>query len=364
MFFIEKSADIKQAVNDLILSKTFDNGMICASEQAVIIEDCIYEDVVGLMKDYICYFVNSHEKELLEKTVINLEHNSVNPNVVGQSPYKIAQMAGFEVPKDTKMIVAEIEGIGIEYPLSKEKLSPVLACIRVNNAEEGIQRTIEMTEYGGLGHSAVIHSNNDNIVLEFSKKVRTGRLLVNSPATHGAIGDIYNVNTPSLTLGCGSMGNNSTTDNVSSVNLINLKKVARRRVNMQWFKVPERIYHEVGSTQYLEKLPDVERVMIVTDRVMSKLGYVDKITYHLRKRRNPVIIDIFEDVEVDPSVDTVLNGAEAMRKFNPDTIIALGGGSAIDAAKGMWLFYENPESSFNDLRLKFMDIRKMRGTII
>ncbi len=356
--FIEKSADIKQAVNDLILSKTFDNGMICASEQAVIVEDAIYEDVVGLMKAYNCYFVNAQEKELLEKTVINLENNSVNPNVVGQSPYKIAQMAGFEVPKDTKMLVAEIEGIGIEYPLSKEKLSPVLACIKVNNALEGIQRSIEMTEYGGLGHSAVIHSNDDDVILEFSKKVRTGRLLVNAPATHGAIGDIYNVNTPSLTLGCGSMGNNSTTDNVSSVNLINLKKVAKRRVNMQWFKVPERIYHEVGSIQYLEKLPDVERVMIVTDRVMAKLGYVDKIEYHLRKRRNPVMIDIFEDVEVDPSVDTVLNGAEAMRKFNPDTIIALGGGSAIDAAKGMWLFYENPESNFNDLRLKFMDIRK------
>ncbi|MDK2564641.1 bifunctional acetaldehyde-CoA/alcohol dehydrogenase [Romboutsia sedimentorum] len=356
--FIEKTADIKQAVNDLILSKTFDNGMICASEQAVIVEEGIYDEVVGLMKGYNCYFVNAKEKTLLEKTVINPETNSLNPNIVGQSPYKIAQMAGFEVPKDAKMLVAEIGGVGHDHPLSKEKLSPVLACIKVKDAKEGVQRCVDMTEFGGLGHSAVIHSNDDAVILEFSNRVRTGRLLVNAPSTHGAIGDIYNVNTPSLTLGCGSMGNNSTTDNVSAVNLINVKKVTKRRVNMQWFKVPERIYHEAGSIQYLEKLPNVERVMIVTDRMMVQLGYVEKLEYHLRKRRNPVMIDVFADVEPDPSVDTVLNGAEAMRKFKPDTIISLGGGSAMDAAKGMWLFYENPEADFEDLRLKFMDIRK------
>ena len=356
--FIEKSADIKQAVNDLILSKSFDNGMICASEQAVIVEECIYKEVVDLMKSFNCYFTNNKEKELLEKTVINPETKSLNPNIVGQSPYTIAKMAGFEIPKDTKVLVAEIGGVGMNHPLSKEKLSPVLACIKVKDAKEGIQRAVDMVEFGGLGHSAVIHSNNDDIILEFSTKVRAGRLLVNAPSTHGAIGDVYNVNKPSLTLGCGSMGNNSTTDNVSATNLINVKKVAKRRINMQWFKVPERIYHEVGSIQYLEKLPDVERVMIVTDRMMVELGYVAKLEYQLRKRRNPVLIDIFADVEPDPSVDTVLNGAEAMRKFKPDTIIALGGGSAMDAAKGMWLFYENPQADFNDLRLKFMDIRK------
>ncbi len=356
--FIEKSADVKQAVNDLILSKTFDNGMICASEQAVIVEEAIYNEVVDLMKGYKCHFVNKKEKELLEKTVINPETKTLNPDIVGQSPYTIAKMAGFEVDKDTKILVAEIAGVGADHPLSKEKLSPVLACIKVKDAKEGIQRAVDMVEFGGLGHSAVIHSNNDDVILEFSTRVRAGRLLVNAPSTHGAIGDIYNVNKPSLTLGCGSMGNNSTTDNVSATNLINVKKVAKRRINMQWFKVPERIYHEVGSIQYLEKLPDVERVMIVTDRMMVELGYVAKLEHHLRKRRNPVLIDIFADVEPDPSVDTVLNGAESMRKFKPDTIIALGGGSAMDAAKGMWLFYENPEADFTDLRLKFMDIRK------
>ena len=194
--------------------------------------------------------------------------------------------------------------------------------------------------------------------MQFSNKVKTGRILINTPSSQGAIGGIYNSNTPSLTLGCGSMGNNSTTDNISAINLINLKKVTKRTVSMQWFKVPERIYHEMGSIQYLEKLPKSERTMIITDRTMEDLGYVEKIEYRLRKRRNPVMIERFTGVEVDPSVKTVLDGAQEMIKFKPDTIIALGGGSVIDAAKGMWLFYENPQVNFEDLRLKFMDIRK------
>ena len=357
--YIEKTADIKQAVNDLILSKTFDNGMICASEQAVIIDEEIYDDVVDLMKAYNCYFVNKEEKKLLEGLVINKETCTINANIVGQSAYKIAEMAGIKnAPKDAKILVAELEGVGYDYPLSKEKLSPVLACYKVKGYKEGIEKCVEMTEFGGLGHSAVIHSNNDDIILEFGKKVRTGRLLVNAPSTHGAIGDIYNVNIPSLTLGCGSMGNNSTTDNVSAVNLINVKKVTMRRNNMQWFRIPERVYHEFGSVSYLEKMADTNRVMIVTDRMMVQLGYVDKLIYHLRKRTNPVMIEVFSDVEPDPSVETVLNGANVMRQFKPDTIIALGGGSSMDAAKGMWLFYENPEVDFDDLRLRFMDIRK------
>ena len=357
--YIEKSADIKQAVNDLILSKTFDNGMICASEQAVIIDEEIYDDVVALMKSYDCYFVNKEEKKLLEGLVINKETCTINANIVGQSAYKIAEMAGIKnAPKNSKILVAELEGVGHDYPLSREKLSPILACYKVKGYKEGIQKCVEMTEFGGLGHSAVIHSNNDDIILEFGEKVRTGRLLVNAPSTHGAIGDIYNVNMPSLTLGCGSMGNNSTTDNVSAVNLINVKKVTMRRNNMQWFRIPERVYHEFGSVSYLEKMANTNRVMIVTDRMMVQLGYVDKLTYHLRKRNNPVMIEVFADVEPDPSVETVLNGANVMRQFKPDTIIALGGGSSMDAAKGMWLFYENPEVDFDDLRLRFMDIRK------
>lgn len=356
--YIEKSADIRQAVTDLILSKTFDNGMICASEQAVIIDEDVYNEAVNLMKHYKCYFVKKDEIAKLESAVLNADKTAVNAAIVGQSAYKIASLAGISVPEDTKILVAELDGVGPENPLSREKLSPVLACFKVKNSMEGIQRAVEMTEFGGLGHSAVIHSNNDDVILDFSMKVRVGRLVVNAPSTHGAIGDLYNNKIPSLTLGCGSMGNNSTTDNVSAANLINIKKVAKRRVNMQWFKIPEKIFHEFGSVQYLSAMEDIERVVIVTDKMMFDLGYVEKVMYHLRKRTNPVTIKIFSDVEPDPSVETVMAGAELMRKFKPDTIIALGGGSAMDAAKGMWLFYEHPETSFDGLRLKFLDIRK------
>ena len=356
--YIERTADIRQAVNDLILSKTFDNGMICASEQAVIIDEEIYDNVVNLMKNYNCYFLNKSEIDKLQKLVIMDEKCSINPEIVGRTAYDIGKMAGIDVPEDTKILMAELKGVGYKYPLSKEKLSPILACYKVKNSAEGIKRCIEMTEFGGLGHSAVIHCNDDNVIKEFGQKVRTGRLLVNAPSTHGAIGDIYNVNMPSLTLGCGSMGNNSTTDNVSAINLINIKKIAKRRANMQWFKVPEKIYFEFGSVQYLSKMPDVNRVVIVTDPMMVQLGYVDKVIYHLKKRMNNIAVDVFSDVEPDPSVETVMNGAAFMRTFKPDTIIALGGGSPIDAAKGMWIFYEYPDLDFNGLKLKFMDIRK------
>ena len=277
---------------------------------------------------------------------------------LGQSPYKIAKDAGFEVPEDTKVLVVYEEGIGRDYPFSKEKLSPVLTYYIVENSEEGIEKSEKLLEFGGLGHSAVIHSENKETILKFSKTMKAGRIIVNSPSTHGAIGDIYNTNMPSLTLGCGSFGGNSTTANVSSVNLINIKRTSKRRVNMQWFKVPEKIYFEAGSIQYLEKMPDIERAFIVTDESMVKLGYVDKILYHLRKREHYVHSEIFENVESDPSFDTIMKGVEAMKMFNPDVIIALGGGSPIDAAKGMWLFYEHPEADPEGLRLKFMDIRK------
>ena len=277
---------------------------------------------------------------------------------LGQSPYTIAKEAGFSVPEDTKVIVVYEEGIGEGFPFSKEKLSPVLTYYIVENEEEGIEKSEKLLEFGGLGHSAVIHSENKETILKFSKTMKAGRIIVNSPSTHGAIGDIYNTNMPSLTLGCGSFGGNSTTANVSSVNLINIKRTSKRRVNMQWFKIPEKIYFEAGSIAYLEKMPDIERAFIVTDESMVKLGYVDKILYHLRKREKYVHSEIFSDVESDPSFDTIKKGVEAMKSFNPDVIIALGGGSPIDAAKGMWLFYEHEDADPEGLRLKFMDIRK------
>ncbi|HBR35575.1 MAG TPA: bifunctional acetaldehyde-CoA/alcohol dehydrogenase, partial [Firmicutes bacterium] len=259
------------------------------------------------------------------------------------------ELAGLMVPAETKILVAELEGVGPEFPLSREKLSPILACYIVSDYQEGIKSCEEMTEFGGLGHSAVIHSNNREVINDFAQRVRAGRLLVNSPSTHGAIGDLYNTNTPSLTLGCGSMGKNSTTDNVSIGNLINIKRVALRKERMKWFKVPPKVYFEYGSLQYLAKLKG-KNAVIVTDPLMVKLDYVDKVLYHLKK--TGMDYQIFSEVEPDPSVETVEKGCRLMQDFEPDVIIALGGGSAIDAAKGMWLFYECPETDFGHLRLK------------
>lgn len=359
--YIDKTAKLATSVNDLVMSKAFDNGMICASEQAVLVDKDIYQEFEKLMRDAGCYFVNPEEKQKLAKSMFEYTEEygyKLKSHVPGQSPYTIAKEAGFEIPEDTKVIVVYEEGIGRDYPFSKEKLSPVLTYYIVENKEEGIDKAERLLEFGGLGHSAVIHSEDKKTVLQFSKTMKAGRIIVNSPSTHGAIGDIYNTNMPSLTLGCGSFGGNSTTANVSSVNLINIKRVAKRRVNMQWFKVPEKIYFEAGSIQYLEKMPNIERAFIVTDEGMLKLGYVDKILYHLRKRHQYVHSEIFSDVESDPSFDTIKKGVEAMNAFKPDVIIALGGGSPIDAAKGMWLFYENPDADVEGLKLKFMDIRK------
>ncbi|KAF9116111.1 hypothetical protein BGX30_006070, partial [Mortierella sp. GBA39] len=356
--FIEQSADLKQAVTDLILSKTFDNGMICASEQTVIIEEPVYDQVRKLMKDSGCYFLNKAETEAVSKLVINSEKCAVNGVIVGQPAVKIAEMSGIQVPQDTKILVAELAGVGPAYPLSAEKLSPVLACYKVKTAAQGIERAAEVVQFGGMGHSSVIHSNDDAVIQAFANRLQTGRVIVNSPSTHGAIGDIYNTNLPSLTLGCGSYGHNSTTSNVTSVNLINVKRVAYRTVNMQWFKVSPKVYFEKGATQYLEKMPNISRVLVVTDEMMVKLGYVEKVEYYLRKRVNPVAIEVFSDVEPDPSVETVERGTKLMESFKPDCIIALGGGSPMDAAKAMWLFYEYPDTSFHSLKQKFMDIRK------
>ncbi|MGN7761573.1 bifunctional acetaldehyde-CoA/alcohol dehydrogenase [Paenibacillus sp. 22594] len=356
--FIEKSADIDQAVTDLILSKTFDNGMICASEQAVIIEEAIFDQVKKKMIANGCYFVNKEEAAKLTSGAMNVEKCAVNPAIVGQSAVKIAEMCGIQVPAGTKILVAELEGVGTKYPLSAEKLSPVLACYKVKNADQGIERAAQIVEFGGMGHSSAIHSNNEEVIMKFSHRLQTGRILVNSPSTHGAIGDIYNTNIPSLTLGCGSYGRNSVSQNVTAINLINVKRVNRRTVNMQWFKVPDKIYFEKGSTQYLAKMPDITRVAIITDPMMVKLGYVERVEHYLRQRQTPVAIEVFSEVEPDPSTTTVEKGTAMMNRFQPDCIIALGGGSPMDAAKGMWLFYEHPDADFNGLKQKFMDIRK------
>ena len=356
--YIHKSADLEQAVNDLILSKTFDNGMICASEQAAIVDKAIAPKFEKLMKKYGCYFAKPDEIKKLSDYCIDSEKGAVNPVIVGKPATWIAEQAGVKVPEGTKILLAKLDGVGPEYLLSREKLSPVLAYFIVDSTEEGIDRAEEMVMFHGMGHSAVIHANDEDVIQKYAATMKASRLIVNSPSSHGAIGDIYNTNMPSLTLGCGSYGGNSVSGNVTTVNLINQKRVAKRRVNMQWFKVPDKIYFEHNSIQYLEKMPNITRAFIVTDPGMVSLGYVDKILYYLRKRTEHVHCEIFSDVEPDPSIETVKRGAQMMDEFKPDVIIALGGGSAMDAAKGMWLFYEHPDVDFNSLRLRFLDIRK------
>ena len=356
--FIEKSADVARACNDLMLSKTFDNGMICASEQAVIVEKELQPAFEAYMKENGCYFLNEEEIAKLSLYAFPEGRESVNPDIVGKPAAWIAEQAGLSVPEDTKILIGLLKGVGPDYPLSREKLSPILAYFVVKDTKEGFQRAKEMLYNGGLGHSAAIHSQNEAVIRAYGEEMAVGRIIVNSPSSQGGIGDIYNENTPSLTLGCGSFGKNSTTSNVSAMNLVNVKRIAKRRVNMQWFKVPPKIYFEYNAIQYLEKMPDISRAFIVTDAMMVKLGNVDKILHYLRRRPEHCHAEIFSDVEPDPSVETIMRGVAMMNAFRPDVIIALGGGSAMDAAKGMWLFYEHPEASFEGLRQKFFDIRK------
>lgn len=356
--YINKNVNVARACTDLIISKTFDNGMICASEQAVIVDKQIQSEFEQNMIKNQCHFLNDEEIGLLTKYAINLEKMAVNAAIVGRPAAEIAQSAGIKVPKETKILIAKLPYPSRDYPLSVEKLSPVLAYFVCKDPKQGFEYAKAMLELGGLGHSAVIHSDNEELCVKYGTEMKVGRVIVNSPSSQGAIGDIYNTNTPSLTLGCGSYGRNSTTSNISTVNLINKKRIAERRVNMQWFKIPPKIYFERGSVQYLEVMPNISRAFIVTDPTMIKLGYVDTVLYYLNKRQAPCTHEIFFEVEPDPSVSTINKGVDVMNIFSPDVVIALGGGSAIDAAKGMWLFYENPDTDFDGLRLKFMDIRK------
>ena len=363
--YVEKSANIRQAAHDIVMSKSFDNGMVCASEQAVIIDKEIYDEFVEEFKSYHTYFVNKKEKALLEEFCFGVKANSkncagakLNADIVGKPAAWIAEQAGFSVPEGTNILAAECKEVGEKEPLTREKLSPVIAVLKSESREDGINKARQMVEFNGLGHSAAIHTADEELTKEFGKAVKAIRVICNSPSTFGGIGDVYNAFLPSLTLGCGSYGRNSVGDNVSAINLLNIKKVGRRRNNMQWMKLPSKTYFERDSIEYLQKCRDVERVMIVTDHAMVELGFLDRIIEQLDLRRNKVVYQIFADVEPDPDITTVERGTEIMRAFKPDTIVALGGGSPMDAAKVMWLFYEQPEVDFRDLVQKFMDIRK------
>lgn len=363
--YIEKTADVPQAVHDIVMSKSFDNGMVCASEQAAIIDEAIYDQTIAEFKSYHTYLVTPEEKALLEEFCFGAKANSkncseakLNSDIVGRSATWIAEQAGFSVPEGTNILAAEVSEVGPNEPLTREKLSPVLAVLKAQSTDQGIELAKQMVEFHGLGHSAAIHTASEELAQAYGQKIKAMRLIWNSPSTFGGIGNVYNAFVPSLTLGCGSYGKNSVGGNVSTEHLLNIKKVGRRKNNMQWFKVPPKIYFERDSIQYLKSMKDVEKVMIVTDETMVKLGFLHRVIEQLHRRRNKVTYQVFTDVEPDPDITTVEKGTEIMKSFEPDTIIALGGGSVMDAAKVMWLYYEQPSVDFRDLVQKFMDIRK------
>ena len=358
--YIEASADVKSTVNDILLSKTFDHGMVCASEQAIVVDEKIKDEVVARFESQGAYFLKPREVAKVEAVAIDPEKQSMSPKVVGQSPERIAELAGIRVPENTRVLIARLKGIGEKYPLSRETLCPILGFYVVRSLDEGVNVCTDLMHFGGLGHSASIFSQSAEAIQEFSETINAGRIIVNSPSTHGAIGDLYNRIHPSLTLGCGAGGRNITTDNVTVSHLLNLKRVTKRMVDMRWFRVPPRIYFEPGSldTFFTHEIKElgVRRAFIVCSGSAVRLGTVDRIVAYLRDAG--IASTVFSDIKSDPTVEVVERGGQAMQKFEPDLIIAVGGGSPMDAAKVMWLFYEHPEISFEDLRLRFVDIRK------
>ncbi|MFF9807999.1 bifunctional acetaldehyde-CoA/alcohol dehydrogenase [Streptomyces coeruleorubidus] len=362
--YVHKSARLRRAVNDLVLSKSFDNGMICASEQAVILDDEIYDAALAEFRTLHAHLATAEERAKLEAFLFPTGRTGagcepkVNSAAVGQSPAWIAEQAGFTVPEDTSLILVEAERVGPDEPLTREKLCPVLTVLRAGSEQQGFALAADMVAFHGQGHSAVIHTEDRALAEAYGKRIKTVRIIVNAPSSQGAIGGVYNSLLPSLTLGCGSWGSTSVSNNVSAAQLLNVKRVGTRRNNLQWFKVPPKIYFEPQAIRYLASMPDVHRVTIVTDATMTRLGFVDRIDRVLKRRPEPVTLQIIDNVEPEPSIDSVQRGARLMRDFRPDTIIALGGGSPMDAAKVMWLLYEHPDIDFADMRHKFSDIRK------
>ncbi|MFE6892989.1 bifunctional acetaldehyde-CoA/alcohol dehydrogenase [Streptomyces sp. NPDC057694] len=367
--YVAKDAKLGRAIHDIVLSKAFDNGMICASEQAIVLDQEIYEDGIAELRRLQAHVLTAAEKTKLEEFVFgttaygtDCAGAKLNASVVGRSAGWIAEQAGFEVPVDTSILVAECAEVGPAEPLTREKLSPILAALKARDTEHGLELAAQMVEFNGLGHSAAIHTESEELAEEFGRRVKAIRVIVNSPSTFGGIGDVYNAFLPSLTLGCGSYGHNSVSNNVSAVNLVNIKRIGRRNTNMQWYKIPPKIYFERNAVKYLGEMDGVSRVSLVTDKTMGAIGFVQKVTDILAARPQPVTVQVIDTVEPNPELATVRAGAAAMRDFRPDTIIALGGGSPMDAAKIMWLMYEHPEIEFADTKEKFFDIRKRAYT--
>ena len=359
---IDETAHIKMAVNSILLSKTFDNGVICASEQSIVVLEQVYDEVKRELAERGAYILKGEEIDKVRSIILN-EKGGLNADMVGQSAYKIAKMAGVNVPESAKVLVGEVTSVELEEPFSHEKLSPVLAMYKAKSFEEALDKADRLIELGGMGHTSVLYTDqlkNRDRVLTFGERMKTARTLINMPAAQGAIGDLFNFKlAPSLTLGCGSWGGNSVSENVGPKHLINVKSIAERRENMLWFRVPEKTYFKYGCLPVaLAELGEMgkKKAFIVTDKVLFEMGYTNKVTEVLEAQG--IQYKIFSDVEPDPTLRCARAGAAEMTSFGPDVIISLGGGSAMDAAKIMWVMYEHPEVNFHDLAMTFMDIRK------
>lgn len=359
---LHPSCDIKLAVNSIIHSKTFDNGVICASEQAVIVADEIADAVKAEFSERGCYFLKDDELDKLRNTMI--KNGSLNAEIVGQSATRIAEIAGITVPEDTKILIGEVDSVDESEEFSREKLSPILAFYRTKSFDDALDKADTLVKSGGYGHTSSIFIDEylaESDLAKFNSRMKTSRILVNTPASHGAIGDLYNFRlTPSLTLGCGSWGGNSVSENVGIMHLLNVKTVAERRENMLWFRVPEKVYIKSGcleeATAEIGEVYNAEKVFIVTDRFLFENGYTERITKKLDELS--IKHTVFYDIMPDPTLASAREGAERMRTFAPDCILAIGGGSPIDAAKIMWVLYEQPDANFMDMALRFADIRK------
>ena len=359
---IDETAHIKMAVNSILLSKTFDNGVVCASEQSIIVMNSIYDKVRREILERGGYILNKQEKDKLRKTILT-ESGALNSEIVGQSAYNIGKLAGINVPETSKVLIGEVESVELEEAFAHEKLSPILAMYKVSSFDEALEKASRLIELGGFGHTSILYTDqikSKDRIAKFGETMKTARTLINMPASQGAIGDIYNFKlAPSLTLGCGSWGGNSISENVGPKHLLNIKTVAERRENMLWFRVPEKTYFKYGCLPVaLKELKDMnkKKAFIVTDKVLFDLGYTHKITDILKECN--IDFEIFFDVAPDPTLKTARSGKKAMMSFEPDVIIAIGGGSPMDAAKIMWVMYEHPEVKFEDLAMRFMDIRK------
>ncbi len=356
---IDETADLKRAVASVLMSKTFDNGVVCASEQGVIVMDEVYDEIKELFSANNGYVLSKEDADKVREII--LINGNLNAKIVGQPATKIAEMAGVTVPANTKILIGEGVGISVDEPFAHEKLSPTLGMFRAKSFEDAVTMACQMVDLGGIGHTSGLYTNQDtnkDRVKYFGNKLKTARILVNIPTSHGGIGDLYNFNVaPSLTLGCGSWGGNSISENVGPKHLINKKTVAKRAENMLWHKLPKSIYFRRGSLPVaMSDLEGKKRAFIVTDHYLFNNGYANEVISLLKARG--IDVHTFYDVEADPTLDVVQRGAEAMQRFQPDVIIALGGGSPMDAAKIMWVLYEHPETCFEDLAMRFMDIRK------